>query len=484
MVVNPFMRRFSNNTPPPLLLNMSHYSNAALHVGNASTPKAYSMSSNASMSEDRYNTLIRFDREERYLQETLQDLLDAQSEGLQSGLGKTIGEEDANPAGGDTPISGSLDGASKRTKGVVPVRQTTRKKIGLRSARGGISRAINDLALLKSREWEIMEAQLAETEEDLIEVRGLTSKKEGLEQQVLNVENEEASRSIEQFKQEEKALDVEIKETENKLWELRARQRQLLGQIEGLDNSVQSKLSSYKAALSLAEKEAKAFLARPQRYSSILQGGNESLWALSVPRRTLEMASDHFCEERERLRQQSTSIEVEKTALEEGAVMWEDVVAKVTAVEKTLREEMKRLPTQQSSKTAEKHGAVDGMHSILKRMESAKSYIECQLAIAEERKWNLLMCCIGAELEAIIEGHEILLGVLSASQTSNTADKDKEVSSRAHCEGQLFDGSEAGSLSTSKLQGTSARPSRFLDRSEDEDDEPGPELLIDHMEDE
>lgn len=477
------MRRFSSNPNPLLPLNMSHYSDAALHVDNSSTPKAYSPSNMASVSEDRYDTLIGFDRQERYLQKTLQDLLDAQSEGLQSGLGKTTGEEDVSSAGGDTPKSGSFDGGSKRTKGVVPVRQTTRKKIGLWSARGGISRAINDLATLKSREWQIMEAQLAETEEDLMEVRGLTSKKEGLEQQVLNVENEEAGRNIEQFKQEEKALDVEIKETENKLWEMRARQRQLLGQIEGLDNSVQSKLSSYKAALTLAEKEAKAFLARPQRYSSILQGGSESLWALPVPRRTLEMARDHFYEERERLKQQSTSIEIETTALEEGAVMWEDIVAEVTAVEKTLREEMKRLPTQQSSKTAEKHGAVDGMHNILKRMESAKSYIESQLVIAEERKWNLLMCCVGAELEAIIEGYEILLGVLSASQTSNTAEKDKAVSGRAPGEGQLFDEIEAGSSSTPKPQGTSAGPSRFLDRSEDEDDEPGPELLISHMED-
>ena len=477
------MRRLSNNNQQSLLpLNMPHYSDETPGASNMLPSNAHRLSHMASMSKERNDTLVGFKRQEIYLQKTLQNLLDAQSEGLQSGLGMSPEEDGVSSAAGGTPTLDSIDGGSERAKGVVPARQSKNKRIGLRSARRGISRAMNDLAALKTQEEEVMEAQLADTEEDLIVVQGLTSKKRALEQQVSNIENEEVSRNIGKLQQEERTLDAEIKATENKLWEMKSRQRHLLGHIESLDNSIQSKLSSYKAALTLAEKEARAFLARP-KVSSLITG-SQSLWALPVPRRTLEMASEQFYEEREKIRQRSVDIEVEKNALEEGLLMWEDVVADVTAVEKTLREEMQQLSIHQSSRTAENSGTMDGTQTILRRMESAKSHIESQLTIAEERKWKLLVCCIGAELEAILEGYEILQNVVGTSQSPNMVDRTNVDRDRPNCESQSTDGMRADPPSTSKPQETLAKPPRVMDRSEDEDDEPGPELLISHMEDE
>jgi len=484
MAVNAFIRRISNSNQQPLLPLNTSYSDAAPRVDNNLAPKARSQSRMASLSEDCHDTLVGLARQESYLQKILQSLLAAQSEGLLSGLGiSTVGDE-ASSAGGETPTSASSNGDFKRMKGVIPVRQNTIKKIGLQGARRGIARALNDLAALKSREGKVMEAQLAETEEDLSVAQRLASKKKGLEHQVHNIENEEASRQVEEFKREEKSLDAEIKVIESKLWEMKARQRHLLGQLEGLDNSIQSKLSSYKAALTLAEKEAKAFLARPKGNSSNSQGGSESIWALPVQRRTLEMANEHFYEEREELNQWSMDIRFEKSALEEGAVMWEDVVSKVTAVEEILREEMQRLPAHQVPKLASENDAADGVRNILKRMESAKSHIESQMTIAEERKWKLLVCCIGAELEAIIEGYEVLQNALNASRISDTVEKDDEGSTGAHGNGHLLDEVLKGPQDTPKPQDKSTESPQFLDRSEDEDDEPGPELLISHMEDE
>ena len=479
------MRRFSSSNKQPLLpLNISHYSDAAPVVDEALALKAHSQFHAASMSENRHHTLIGFNRQQGYLQKSLQNLLDAQSEGLQVGLDISPGEYEVSPAEGDTPTSRPLNGEYKGTKGVMPVRQATSKKIGLRSARRGISRALDDLATLKTQEGEVMEAQLADTKENLTMVQGLISKKKGLEQQVQSIKDEEASRKIQEFKQEEKALDAEISILENRLWEMKARQRHLLGQIESLDNSVQSKLSSYEAALNLAEKEAQAFLARPKVHSSAFQDESESLWVLPIPRRTLEMASEHFCERRTWLKQRSLDIEIEKAALEEGAVIWEDVVAEITAVENSLREEMQRLPTLDASKRAEKNGTVDSMQTILKRMESAKSHIESQLTIAQKRQWRLVVCCIGAELEAIIQGYEVLEIVTSASRNRTTAEKNDLGRDRPPTDHESLGQIEPDPSNALKPGGAPARNPRLLDRSEDEDDEPGPELLISHVEDE
>ena len=485
MAVNAFLRQFPNSNPQPLLpLNKLHSSDTMPGVRSSLASNAHSPTNMASMTEERQDTLTSFSRQEIHLQKTLQDLLDAQSEGLQSGLGMPPNEDDTSTGGPDTPAPGSYNGSSQRAKGVIPVRQSTRKKIGLRSARRGISRAMNDLAALKIREEEVMEAQLADTEEDLVVVQGLTNKKKGLEEQILNIENEETGQNIEQLKQEEQALDAEIKALENTLWEMKSRQRHLLGQIESLDNSMQSKLSSYKAALTLAEKEATAFLARPKVVTSIAQGVSESLWVLPVPRRTLEMASEYFYEERERLRQRSHDIEVERNALQEGVVMWEDVVAEITAVEQTLQEEMQRLPADQPSKRSVENGSMDGMQIVLRRLEGAKLRIESQLTLAEERRWKLLVCCIGAELEAILAGYEMLQNVAGASQSSGMAKGTNIDRERANDEGRLIDEIGPDLSNASKTQVIAGGCPRIMDRSEDEDDEPGPELLISHMEDE
>ena len=485
------MRRFSNsnsnsNQQPLLPLNMSHYSDAVTHVAYSKESNAPNQSSMTSMSTDYQDTLIGLTRQEVYLQKTLQNLLDAQSQGLLSGLGLSIDNNELSPFRADTSRSGSVDGNFKGTKAAIPARQTTNKKVGLRGARRGIFRAINDLGALKSREGQVMEAQLAEVEDYSTAVQGLASKQKGLEQQVQNIKSEGASQKVEQLKEQETALDVEIKKLENQLWEMKARQRHLLGQIKGLDNSVQSKLSSYKAALLMAEKEGRAFLARPKMHSSGFRGEGErdSLWKLPVERRTLEMAAEHFNEERETLKQRSMDIEVEKKALEEGLVMWDDVVSEVTALEKTLREEMQWLAVDQTSKEGEKDGAVGSMHTILKRMESTKSHIGSQLKLADERNWKLLVCCIGAEFEAVNEGYEVLRDALRASQNSDTAERDTADTQRGRGDRHFINELIPRSPNMLKPHDAPPDPSRFLDKSEDEDDEPGPELLISHMEDE
>ena len=485
MVSTAFMRRFSNTNQPSLLplSNMSHSSGTAPRAGDLHASDRYNQPHDTKLSREHQDVLVVFTRQEAYLQKTLQNLLDAQSQGLLAGLGLPPESGGFSSYRAGTPRSASEDNDSKQIMGVAPVRQSVKRKIGLCGARRGISRAVIDLAALKAQEGQVIEGQLADIEEDLMVVQGLASKQTGLEHRIQSIENEDPCRKVKQFKHEEARLDIEIKAMETNLWEMKARQRRLLGQIEGLENTVQSKLSSYKAALMMAEKEATAFLARPKVHGDSFQGAGESLWALPIERRTLGMADEHFNMERERLKQRAMDIDVEKIALEEGLMVWESVVTEVIALEKVLREEMQRLAADSVSNKAEKIGAVRGMEIVLERMKNTKIHIEGQLKIAENRNWKLLVCCIGAEYEAINEGYEVLQTALGTSQNTTIAGG-SDANPSSPQDDRFNDAVILHPPEINKPHNVPTGASRSLDRSEDEDDEPGPELLISHMEDE
>lgn len=331
---------------------------------------------------------------------------------------------------------------------VVPVRQPARRKLGLQGARRGIARAMAQFEGLKAHEEELLEGALAAREEDLAVAEALGRKREGLEARIHGIEEEDASRKVSGLREEERLLDEEIRDMETKLRGMKTRHRYLLDEIEGLDNSVQSKLSSYKAALSLTEKETRNFLARPSAFipaaatstpaslglgggSSSQRGGNPGLWALPLSRRTLPMAQEQFREEQRALQQRIADAAEERTALEEGKQVWGEVVAEVSDVEKSLRDEMQAqaqahsLVSREKGKTPRRGGggpentasaeAGDGergMHVILKRIDAARARVEAHLRTCEARRWGLLVCCVGAELEALAQGSAVLRGVL------------------------------------------------------------------------
>lgn len=494
MAFSSFLRRLSPNQQEPLLpinsIRMSQYPTTTSEVTSISQApnKVREPSSHmeSMSSEENQDSILDVSRHERHLQDHLQCLLDAQSEGLLSGLGRSsataqdivIERKDTTP----TLSYSTAHAGFQRATSVTPVRQPTKKKIGLRGARRGILRTIHELAALKSQQGELLESQLASREEDSKMVQRFSAKKDGLQAQIKAIENEDNGRKVQEFRQEEKVLDADIKETESRLWEMKARQRHLLGKIEGLNNSVQSKLSSYNAALTLAENETRDFLARPAFSSPTTEAaGKEGLWALPASRRTLQMASEHFHDEREKLEQRSSNIDMERVALQDGAVMWEDVIMEVTALEKVLQEEMQRLQSLQALEGRGTEGATDGMKTVLKHMERTRSRIESQLTIARACNWKLLVCCIGAELEAIIEGYGVLL---KASDNLKNMEKDGASGDEVHGEGKLLHENIPQPGEHPDVQDTLSGPQGYSNRMEDDDDGPGPDLLISQGEDE
>lgn len=427
-------------------------------------------------------------REEQYLRKSLQAAIDAQSEGLVAGF--AVAADD--PAGAASPTSSKVDATSptgrhirrrsehapRRNGGgvVIPVRQPAPQKLGLQGARREISRAMAQLEGLKSHEGELLEAALVAHEEDMATVETLGQKREGLEASIRAIESEESSRHVQDLCVEERSLDEEIRNLEIQLAGMKTRHRRLRAEIEGLDNRVQSQLSSYRAALALAEKETREFLARPPSSSSTqttivsstkiialasASGGtakakakanHQSLWDLPAGRRTLPMAQEQFRDEQRMLLHRIAEVDEERTALEEGKQVWANVVQEVTGVEQLLRDEMQRLdqsmmqpppprglPPEISTPTSgiataetreraessaapltgagtraakDNDAATTSIHTILHQIDTSRAQVEQHLRTSVSHQWGLLICCVGAELEALAQGSAVLRATL------------------------------------------------------------------------
>ncbi|KAL9102803.1 MAG: hypothetical protein Q9163_002081 [Psora crenata] len=399
--------------------------------------------------------LLVLSREDAYLQAHLQALLDAQSEGLLAGLGAAP-PDSGSSAGSRTPTMHTSENGHEsfsRARNVVPVRQPRERKISLRGARRGIAKTIEDLARLKGLEGKALQDEIARRRTVLSEIQRISNKTSGLQRQIETIESEPTNTRISDLKWTQKALDREIRELETRLYEMKAHQRHLLREIQSLENGVQSKLSSYRNALQLAETEAREFLENPPLGDDTNK--TTGIWALPPQRRTLELARDQHQEEQEMLGRQVEDVMREKEALDNGKTAWDEVLRDVDEVEKLLQEEMRKTENRGGGRQAR-----EGMKRILGRMRQAKDRVGNHLHSAEKRNWKLLVCCIGAELEALNEGEVILQRAFEALGGEMVSQGNSQ---------QLSGEAEASA------RGISAGSA---ERSEDEDEGPGPELLV------
>ena len=360
---------------------------------------------------------------------------------------------------------------------MTPVRQPKPRRIGLGSARRGISRTMAELAVLKTQEAAALAVEIDRRVEVLATVDGILAKGAGLRAQIQKIESESASeQSLRGMQSEEASLDAEIKEVEGRLYAMRSRQRVLRLEISGVENGVQAKLSSYRNALGLAEKEARGLVARP-----LLEGERRAvvrvqtgLWALPRERRTLEMVREHYGEEEGVMKGLVEGVENEREALEEGGEVWGEVMEAVMGVEEALRMEMKRM--REATREV-------GMKRILERMGEAIRKIEDKLLVADQKGWNLLVAAIGAEAEALREGYRVLEGALR--EAVGDEEQSENVPEDLLGEEGVGGKEETGEHGLEELE-NGLKPNNtgtLLDRSEEEDDGPGPELLIEDHED-
>lgn len=226
----------------------------------------------------------------------------------------------------------------------------------------------------------------------------------------------------------------EIHELETRLYQLRAKQRHLASEIARVKNSVEAKMSSYQASLSILDKQIQDFLSNPPGARSRHAATSKPSSFMSLPsgRRTLAMARQYWKDEGELLNTTLDRVEFERDALDDGAHVWEDVIAEVGRFETGLRKELRRYDPHSSRLVSNAtmfkardaaNGAEnvdDGMTSqqqaitttLMSEMDRTMALLESKLRLAEARNWNLLVCCIGAELEAFQEGKEVIASAL------------------------------------------------------------------------
>lgn len=423
--------------------------------------------------------LLGLERRERAIQNDLQMLLDAQSAGLVQGFGGEApgGADGSSDAGSSTPTSRSLQRSSSRGQqsgGIVPVRQPKRKIIGLRGARRGLLRDMEELVAVKREEVGILSGEIERREVVLERVDGWEKRIEGVRGQLSGYSGSggadpgegdaggEEAQEIAELRTEERAVENEILEMEDRLAQMKARKRWLGERIKENINRREARLSSYRGALREVESEVKDFLRRPPLAVSVVMGDEEGFTALPASRRTLGMAKEWWDKEVSQLKTRQEEVEKEKAALEEGAEMWANSVKVVIGFEDDLRKQMASSEAQD----------LDLLRKQIEKMGEVIKTLSTTVQVAEDRGWNLLICAVGAELEAFKEGEEILRGALSA-----TKGKGKEEHAEEEDAEEIHDGNFTNGLK--ELNGQTQRaPS--LDREDSEDDGPDlAELLVD-----
>lgn len=355
-----------------------------------------------------HDPLLHVERQAKYIQRNLQALIDAQSEGLLSGLTRPDDTSDES----FTPTSSRASRA--QSPSTIPSRQPLVRKVGLPAARQGIFQSIYDLLKLREEEREILSSQVDERHNALHEIQSFASRRDGLEEAISCIHNDRDSQRAKQLQEEARGLETDIHELETRLYEMKARYRQLVSEIANIENSVDAKLSSYTESLSLLQSNIRNYLRDPPVQPLSRRVSESTFYSLNPKRRTLEMAQEYWKSEQEHLQKRQHEVDTEILALEEGGGVWKEAMADVSGFEKRLRANMRHYIELQ-----EQSSGSEGAHSNDTRKEVAASVaedldkttkrLEVHLELAEEKDWKLLVCCIAAELEALREARGMLL---------------------------------------------------------------------------
>jgi hypothetical protein len=416
------------------------------------------------------DNVLTLQRRARYLERQLQELLDAQADGLMNGLnGKDAMPDDLVSNGSTTPTVSSVRSADRIIETDHDQHNGTKKKVGLGAARRGIFRRIQQLSSVKAEELDMLDERLRALQNNVEKTESWTQKRTRLETKIQNIESEDAGAKTEALQKEASQLDHDIRQKEEELWALKRRQRRVLDELSETENSKEAKLSSYKTSLSLMDKEVSTFLARPPNRDHTPLSSSP-FPTLPPNRRTLEMAFEYWQDEYTRLAEKCEEVDIERAALEEGSMLWNDIVKKVDDYEASLQRYMHRVS---------RNGATDPKR-LLDQMDATITFMDEKLEYASSRSWNLLTCAIGAELEAFQQGRDLLHEALGVKRKG----KEKATSSMVELEDFKLPPEEemtGSAIRIGRSPPKPAPPKPSLFEADDSNDDPDPELMISHQ---
>ena len=335
---------------------------------------------------------------------------------------------------------------------VVPVRQPRVKPPSLRAARTGITRSITSLAALKAEEDEILSSAIAARKQALAAASQLKTRRHDISSQLSMFEEdagEPLALQITGLSEESDKVTKEIEELELRLQDLRGRKRSLDIKLEEIQNRREAGLSGYRGALKQVESEVARLMRRPPvRPLDLVALGDlvlddqvptgDDFFKLRPDRRTLVMAEEWWESEINLLDKRKINIDLERTALEEGAELWKKALVLVSDFESSLRagvnstgrDSTTPLPAEPAGKGKQKKKTVaeEAMLKVhLHKMGPVIAGLQDMVVLAEEKNWTLLICAIGAELDAFRQGHDMLKNLLiSNGYTFEDDDEEKE----------------------------------------------------------
>ena len=386
------------------------------------------------------------------MENEVQQYLDLQANGLVAGSQGMIPPgsdmDEYSDAGSTTPTGTFYSTATSKSRmvsslyvptrstpdgNVIPVRQPKNSRPqGLRAARMGLRRSIAALAELKGEEDAQVDDALTERRRALTQLNRLSKRREiaSTELQTLEGDEEEPlGQELHELGARYDTISQEIRELEEKLVGMRNKRRWIRGKMDDVKNRREAGLSGYRGALKEIDSEVETLMLRPpvqpldsDQLEQTSSGRAESTGGMEflrlIPeRRTVDMAKSWWDSEISILEQRKAHINADRQALEEGGALWAEVMGLVSEYESRLRQLMKGPQPSLSSKGKERIPSQEELiKEQLPEMYKVIEKLQTHLHLAEDKGWNLLICAIGAELEAFTEAQEMLRGLVGIDE--------------------------------------------------------------------
>lgn len=349
-------------------------------------------------------------RAAKSLENTLQSLLDAQSDALEATLPKDGAPDNLSSVGSPTPTP-SMTGTPRHEPPpkLIPIRQPKTRKLSLRGARRGLSKTMEEFARLKSEELRVISAESRNREAALQRSKTFSEKKAALQSELEAAQADDARAGAAALRTEAAKVQNEIHELESRLFELRTRHRHLIAQADQHDNTIESKLSSYKHSISTVDRDVRQFLHHPPVPGSLIEYDHSKstrggMYALQPDRRTLEMAEEQWTAEQLLLEQRQEAAQKEQLALQQGAALWKSATERLGAFEKYLRQKVR-------DGACREHETTDADGDVLvKDLDSLIASLHADIEVARSNNWMLLLACLGAEWAALCRARVLLTG--------------------------------------------------------------------------
>lgn len=340
------------------------------------------------------------------LRQELQHSLDAQAAALAA---QVSGKDEA------ASITSSPS-RSSTSIGVVPVRQPVSKPVSLADSRRNIATIMHELLKVEQEEFRLAGAALRRERAQLQRFSSWISQREELRTAIEKIrQDKQQGGRIVGLQSEAAAVAEQIEDLEAQLMELKSRQRAAKLELASLENSVESELSSYTASLALLDREVDQHVRAGTGSAHRPSHSQTAALPKSVSGgHALEALRDCVLQDEEKTLADRDRHELETRALEQGIPVWNKVVGLVTSFEKLLQREIGCVNSDDASSR---------LQSLLVKLDSTIIAIESELDIAEAKDWKLLVCAIGAELEALGQGREVLAELALATTTQDTSAK-------------------------------------------------------------